>query len=300
MLKNLSKKNLQNAVFKGEDLSNASFSGSDLRGANFSGANLTGADFTGVRTGITPVNTVLIFFLALAISLFSGLVAMLTGRTVQGMLKSNDQLIRIAGIIAIALSLLFILYVFWKGGGTAIRNLILPACFIALVIGLVADFTGLGTGLGMLYLVLSIVLLVAMFVVGTIARAAAGALSNILFLIVAVSGASFGRSVGGGIGTVVMAISCALISKRALANAKGFEGLRRLAFFITTKFGTSFRDSILTDTDFSHSMIRNTDFTGSDVSLVKWGDSRKVNCVVNENLVTEKKKKKVTHEVQRG
>src|SRR5437773_1169298 len=227
MLKEHSQQNLQNASFRNGDLAHARFSDCDLRGADFSGADLAGADFTHVRTGISPLNTILLFILALAVSLLSGYIAMLTGSTIQVMLKSNDSLIRTAGIVAILLSLVFIAYAAWKGGGTAIRNLILPACFVALVIGLVADLTGLGTGRGMLYLVLSTVLLVIMFIVGTVARAAAGTLSNILFLIVAMSGAMFGRSMGGGIGTVVMAISCAIISKRALSGAKGFEGLRR-------------------------------------------------------------------------
>jgi uncharacterized protein YjbI with pentapeptide repeats len=99
----------------------------------------------------------------------------------------------------------------------------------------------------------------------------------------------FGRTVGGGIGTVVLAISCAMISKRALAGAKGFDGLRRIAFYITSKFGTSFRGSRLANTNFSQSKIHNSDFTNADISAVNWGDSRKVNCLMNEQIITDKK-----------
>ena len=291
MLKDHSKKDLQNALFKNEDLSYARFSDSDLRGANFSGSNLTGADFTNVRTGITPLNTGLLFFLALGVSLLSGFVAMLAGRTVQIMLASEDQKIRIAGIMTIAIVILFIAYAWWKGDNNAIIRLILPAVVLAIIVGVVAYVSGLGTGKGMFYLVLALLLTALMFIIGTIARAAAGTLSNILFLLVAMSGGIFGRSVGGGIGTVVMAISCALISKRALSGAKGFEGLRRIAFFITSKFGTSFRKTTLVDTKFSESRIYNSDFTGADISLVNWGDSRKINCLIDGQIITEKKKK---------
>jgi uncharacterized protein YjbI with pentapeptide repeats len=93
----------------------------------------------------------------------------------------------------------------------------------------------------------------------------------------------FGKSLGGGIGTVIMAISCAVISKKALSGAKGFEGLRRIAHSITSKFGTSFRDTRLSHANFSGSKIRNSDFSNADISTVNWGDSKKINCVIQEN-----------------
>src|SRR6187431_3200606 len=98
MAKDYSNKSLQNVSFKDQDLSNASFANSDLRGADFSGADLTSADLTHVRTGITPLNTMLIFIGALIVSLISGYFAMLAGHTIQGMLVSKDPNIRIAGI----------------------------------------------------------------------------------------------------------------------------------------------------------------------------------------------------------
>jgi Pentapeptide repeats (8 copies) len=123
-----------------------------------------------------------------------------------------------------------------------------------------------------------------MLIVGTAARAAAGTLSStILFVIVALGGGMFGKSVGGGIGTVIMAISCALISKRALSGAKGFEGLRRIAFAITSTFGTSFRNAKLFKANFAGSKIRNSDFSDADISSVNWGDAKKMNCIIKEN-----------------
>ena len=274
-----SNKKLQKASFKNEDLTNANFAGTDLRNADFSGANLSGADFTHIRTGITPSNVIIIFFAALLVSLLSGYVATLTGQTVQIMLASKDSYIRAAGIITLVIILLFILYTYWKGGGKAISHLIMPVVILAALIGIIAYVSGLGTGKGMLYLILALIMTVIMFIVGTIARAAAGTLSNILFLLVAASGGMFGKSVGGGIGTVVMAIGCAMISKRALSGAKGFESLRKIALFITKKYGTSFRNSKLNGSNFSQSRIHNTDFTNADVTAVNWGDSKKINCI---------------------
>ena len=292
MAKDYSNKNLRNAIFKNEDLSYARFSDSDLRGTDFSNANLTGAIFTHVRTGITPVNVALLFILALAVSLLSGYVAMLAGQTVQAMFKSNDANVRLAGIIATAITLLFILFTWWKGATRSITYLIVPVVVLSILIGIIAYVSGLGTGKGMLYLVLALLLVVVMFFVGIVARTAAGSLSNILFVLVALSGGIFSKSLGGGIGTAIMAISCALISKRVLSGAKGFEGLRKVAFFITRKFGTSFRNSRLTEANFSQSKIRNADFTNADLSYVNWSNTKKYNCITDVKTMTVVKNEK--------
>jgi hypothetical protein len=228
MVADYSNQNLQRASFTNKELAYATFTGSNLRRTDFSGANLNGADLTQVKTGVPPVTRMLLFLAALVVSLFSGYIAMLAGRTVQLMLASANKQIRMAGIATIVLNVLFIAYTWWKGGGNAIRNLFLPAVALAIIIGVIAKLSGYGTGLGMLYQILALLLVVVMFVVGTVARAAVGSLSStILFLIVAVGSSAFGKSVGGGIGTVVLALSCAQISKRALSGVPGFDGLQK-------------------------------------------------------------------------
>jgi uncharacterized protein YjbI with pentapeptide repeats len=288
MEKDYSNKNLQRASFKNEDLSYANFTNSDLRGADFSGANLVSANFTGTKTGITPLNTVLLFMGALIVSLLSGYFAMLSGHTVQGMLASDDSKIRTAGIATTIIVILFIVYAWWKGTGKAIMQLLSPVVLLAAIIGIISYISGLGTGLGMLYQIAALLFVVVMFIVGTIARVAAGTLSNVLFFIVALTGGIFGKSIGGGIASTIMAISCAMISKRALSGAKGFDSLRKLALFITARFGTNFRNSILANASFSGSKVFNSDFTNADLSSVNWNNSKKANCLVNGKVVTEK------------
>jgi len=273
------KKNLQRASFKDESLVNTSFMGCDLRGVDFSGSDLTGANLSHVKTGITPYNTAWIFLVAMMVSIFSGYVAMVAGSTIQGMLKSVDDRVQTAGIGTLVVIVLFMGYYYWKGGRSVFRHLLLPVVITALLVGAIAYFSGLGSGRGMFFLILSLLLVVVMVIIGTIARSLAGALSStVLFLLVAIGGSVFGKSIGGGIGTVIMAIGCALISKRALSGAKGFEILRGIAAYTTNKFGTSFRNAKLTNTNFSHSKIMNADFTNADVSAVNWGESKKENC----------------------
>jgi len=289
MTKDYSNKNLQNKSFKNEDLSFASFSNSDLRGVDFSGANLTSANFTHVKTGITPLNTALIFLAALIVSLISGYFAMLAGRTVHEMLASKDQNVRIAGIGTIVVTILFILYAWRKGTGKAIKNLIIPFALVAAVVGVIYTVFRLGTGFGILYQLFALLFVVIMFVVGTIARATANTLSVILFIIVAMSGGMFGKSIGGGVGSVILALACAQVSKRALSDAKGFELLRKIAFYVTKRIGTSFRNTKLAEANFSQSKLHNADFTNADLTFVRWGDSKKINCLINEQIKEKEK-----------
>jgi Na+-transporting methylmalonyl-CoA/oxaloacetate decarboxylase gamma subunit len=279
-MKDYSNKDLQGFFFGNEDLSNAVFSGSDLRGADFTNAKLAGADFTKVRTGIMKKHVILLFVVAMTVSLFSGYMAMLTGTTIQEMLASKDILIHASGMLTIALVLLLIACFFLKGIGRTIKNIIVPTCLIAIAVGLIGYLTGVGTGMGMVYLVLTVFLVTVMFIVGTIARTTAGSLSvSILFIAVAIGGGMFGKSLGGGIGTLVMALACALISKRALSGAKGFESLRKIAFLVTRRFGTSFRNSNLSYADFTAAKIKNIDFTGAETSSVTWGNTKFANCI---------------------
>lgn len=274
-----SNRNFQNETFENQDLSNADFSGSDLRGADFTGADLTGAILTNVITGIAPLNKWIIFFLALAVSLLSGYIAMHAGTTIHEMLDSTDVKVRVAGIASIVISLLFLCYYYWKGGLAVIKHILIPVMVLSAILWTIGYISELGSGEGIMYLTVSLLLVVLMVTIGTVSRALAGVLSSsVIFLIVAAGGSLFGKSLGGGIGTVIMAIACALISKRALSGAKGFEILRKITSHITCNFGTSFRNSKLNGADFSNSQINNADFTDADLSSVNWGNSKKINC----------------------
>jgi hypothetical protein len=169
--KDYSNKNLQKVSFKGQNLSNDSFANSDLRGVDFSGADLTGADLTHVKTGITPLNTILIFIGALIVSLISVYFAMLAGRTVDEMLASKEPNVRTIGIITIIITILFLLYAWRRGTGKAIKNLIIPFALLAAVAGIIVTVSRMGTGYGILEQLLALMFVLVMFIVGTIARA---------------------------------------------------------------------------------------------------------------------------------
>jgi len=216
--------------------------------------------------------------------LISGYFAMLAGRTVHEMLISKDQNVRITGIATCVVTILFLIYAWRRGTGKAIKNLVIPFVLLAAVGGIIMTVSRLGTGYGILYQLIALMFVVIMLVVGTIARATVHTLSVILFIVVAVLGSIFGKSIGGGLGPTIMALACAQISKRALSDTKGFERLRNIAFYVTKKLGTSFRNANLSNADFSKAKIRNTDFSDTDVLSITWTDTKPINSIIGEKI----------------
>lgn len=263
-------KNFHGISFKGDNHADVDFSGADLRGCDFTGAILTNANLSGCKTGLKTSSAVIVFCASLIISLLSGYFAMLTGETVQTMYNSADNNQHIAAYVLVGLMIVFILLFIWKGGINTIIT-IASTIVVALLIGLIAFMSGLGTGIGSLYGSLALILFVVMMFVGTIARAAAGTLSSsIIFLIVAIGGGLFGKSLGGGIGTVVLAVACAIISKRVLSGKGSFPLIKNIALKTGTYFGTSFKDADLTGVNFSDATIKNTNFKGAKLTGVIW------------------------------
>jgi hypothetical protein len=272
-----SNENLQGKSFRGADLQNMNFSGADLRSADFSNANLRGADFSRSKTGMMLRSKILVFIIALAVSLFSGFVAMLAGTTIQKMLKSDVPNYHIAAWVTIAFFAVFIGFAIWKGVFKAIVSVYLVLIALAIGAGLFVYFTGLGTGIGALNGLYALLLLGVMFIVGTISRATAGTLaSTLLFIVVALGGGMFGKSLGGGIGTVVMALSCAYISKRALKDTSNTSLLQKLALKISTLFGTKFKNADLTNANFSNAVVKNTNFSKANLTGVNWENTIKL------------------------
>jgi uncharacterized protein YjbI with pentapeptide repeats len=270
-----SQRDLQGKRFKSKDLHGSDFSGADLRGADFSFADLHGARFKNAKQGIRPRSKVYVFVFALVLSLLSGYIAMLAGTTVQGMVRSTDWRLEASGYILVFFFVIFTGAALWKGLNIAITRVLIALIAITIVLGCTMYLAGVGSGMGAVYGVFVLALMTIMFVIGTVARTTIGTLgSNILFLAIALGGGMFGRSVGGGIGTIVMALACALISKRALKDQTD-SYLKRIAVTISSWFGTSFAHADLRNADFSDSEIRNTNFFNANLTDVNWNNTKK-------------------------
>lgn len=270
-------KNLQGQSFKDQNLQNANFSETDLRGTDFSNTNLENADFSKVKTGLRTRFAILVFIFSLVVSLFSGYIAMLTGITIRSMINSEEANMQVAGYVTLGYFAIFIGFALWKGLFKATKQVLITIFALTILIGLFLYLSGLGTGVGALKGLLALLLMWLMFLVGTISRATAGTLaSNIIFLAVAMAGAMFGRTMGGGYGTVVLALACAVISKRALSDKNKSSLLRKIAIGIGGKFGTSFKGADLTNANFSDTIIKNTDFSNAKLAGVNWNNTKRL------------------------
>jgi hypothetical protein len=275
MAADYSGQDLKGKRFQSRDLENADFTGADIRGVDFSFSHLSGSRFVKAKTGITVLSKVLLFMITLVLSLASGYIAMLAGKTVQVLLKSSDILLRTSGYIITGFFLLFTIIAMWKGLFKTINTLLLAMIIITITMGLFMYLTGYGTGKGALYGTLGLLLMMVMFVVGTVARATVGTMgSTILFIIIALSGGVFAKSVGGGLATVIMSVACAVISKRALKGDSGNSFLKNIALRISSSFGTSFENADLTNADFTDAEIKNSNFSHAELRGVKWGKAR--------------------------
>jgi hypothetical protein len=275
MVMDFTNQTLRGRRFQRQNLEDADFSGTDLRGVDFSFANLKGARFVRVKTGITTASKLSLFLLSLVLSLLSGYIAMVSGKTAQVLLQSGEPMLRIGGYITTVFFLVFTIAAVWKGLFKVINTLLPIMIVTAIAMGLFMYLSGLGTGKGAIYGSLSLLLMAMMFIVGTIARATVGTLgSNLLFLVVALGGGMFGKSVGGGIATMIMAIACAVISKRALADESGKSVLKKIALRISSSLGTSFKNADLTNANFRDAELHNTDFSHAHLNGINWTRAR--------------------------
>ena len=260
----------------GKDLKDSDFRGADLRGYDFKGAKLSNANFSGCRTGVKTSSSVIIFIAALIISLMSGYIAMLSGTTLREMLASSNKTVVATGYINLGLMIVFMILTVWKGGKVTIISIAIIVPFM-LLLGVIARLTDLGTGEGSIQGSFTMLLFLLMIIIGTIARASAGTMSsNIIFIAVAVSGPLFGKFVlDAGYGTTVLAIACAVISKRSFSNSETYPLLKFIALKTGSYLGTSFEKADLTGANFSGATIKNTNFKGAKLSGVNWENAKK-------------------------
>ncbi len=249
---------------------NRNFRKRDLRGVDFSGADLRGADFSEAITGLSPHWKWGVFLLSLFLSIFFGALSGWSGNSIQGMIDSGNPRIARAGYFITVETAIFLCVVLLGGFRKAIHFVTLPAITLAFALGVIAAILHQGNGVGSLMAIIGIILAFAVVLVGTLARTAAGNLSSLLFIVVALSGAIAAKSAGGGILVTLVALSCVVVSKRALAGSWSFSTLNRwIVNFLLSK-GTRFKGADLSYASFRNAKLAQSDFLGANLEGVLW------------------------------
>ena len=268
-LLNFSGQNLQGKSFQGQNLVGADFRGADIRSTNFTGANLTNADFSGAVAGLDRKSSLILFFLAIFVSIMAGALAGLGGQFIQ-LLFEQSQYTFLAVTISSILLAFFLFVTFYRGLGTAIKSVVSKILFYSLSIAVLVIVTGVGNGVGAIGVIFGLVFLIIVTISATVARACAGTMSNILFFLVAISGVLVGRSFGAGLGATAIAISSVLISKRALSGDRRDAFVLSITLAISSYCGTSFRQANLTNANFTNARLIDADFRQAILTGICW------------------------------
>lgn len=256
--------------FRGQQLEGADFSGRDVRGSDFTGANLSSANFTNAKIGVPARVGAMVLGLAILLAIGCGVAI---GWAVDEMRTrlTADEWDQVAEGGSIGLTFLLLLgLIIWKGFDVALRvvavvYLVLVA--INVVANLIADDF---EWLALVRATALVVFLMLAIVAGMLGRVVGGVFGIWSVVLVAVLGGLATGQSNGGIAGVIVAVSLALISKRAVRGDPRDRTLRRVAHRLIGRWGTQFVDADLTGADFSGTDPIRCDARGAAVDGVTW------------------------------
>ncbi|WP_019500131.1 pentapeptide repeat-containing protein [Pseudanabaena sp. PCC 6802] len=277
---------LRGRSFKGQDLTGANFSRADIRSADFSGANLTGANFSYAKAGLSDVWQAGLLSGLVALALLSGGLSLVLSILVTHeafALSSVSHSAIATPSVAILLTILAFAALFAiREGFDRLDALLLKSMVLATVVATtilgaqptlaVAIAVATLTAIAAIFLTELVAILVAS--AETIAGTLAGALTGAIALVAAASSASFANSpIWLPLASVGLGIFTAW---RSLSNYAGDTWIHNLALTLVNLGGSSFRDSNLTDADFSHARLNSTDLRQSILTRTRFHQSEKL------------------------
>ena len=255
---------------RGASLEGADFTGRDLRGADFTGADLRSATFRDTRLGVSPRVGAGLFALGIVASVSAGVAIGWAVDQIRGGLTAEQwDEVGQGGILALVLILL-VAVVFWQGFDVAIRVVAVayPTLLaLAIVANLLWDEVEWLLALRATAIVVFLVLAVGAGMLGRVIGGVFGAWS--MAIVAVLGGLASGQAHGGGAG-IIVAVSLATLSKRALRGDPRDLTLRRVAHALVRRWGTRFVDTDLTGADFTGSDVRACDVRGAILVDVTW------------------------------
>ncbi len=290
------RENLRGLSFKGEDLSDADFSFADVRGTNFRGANLTGAKFCGAKAGLQKrwvvVLLVCLFIVAGVLGFFnffiSGSLILELGEVLISEPYLANQIGTWIGIILVVCG--FWMIIIFQGVRTEVIALAL--CLVISLTALSINFTASWGSVLILTLVLTLAgaltLAGTLALVGVLGLTLAGAMTGnlagfinrafpdrldsafnetlpLVFILVLIF--------------VLVAAQTSLsayIAHQSIKGDKKYTLIRNIAIAFAAIGGTSFRDTDLTDADFTNTTLKSTDFRGANITHACWKNTIKL------------------------
>lgn len=258
------------ASFRDQHLEGADFSGKDVRGADFTGSGLRSATFRDAKVGVTPRTGVIILGLAILVAIACGVVIGWAVDEMRSQLSAAewDQVAE-GGSLGVTM-LVFIALIVWKGFDTAIK---VGTVFYLVVVAINVAANLIWEDFEWLVLVRAtalIIFVVLAMLAGMMGRVIGGVFGMWSVVLVAVLGGLATGQSEGGVAGVVVAVSLAVISKRAVRGDQRDRTLRRFGHILIRRWGTKFIDADLTGADFTGTDASRCDARGATLDNVTW------------------------------
>ena len=256
--------------FRGRALEGADFSGKDLRGADFTGANLRSASFREAKVGVAPRVGAVILGIGVLIAIGTGMVI---GWSVDDIRNETtaEEWDEVATGGSLGLILLVLLgLILWKGFDVAIK-LIVVFYLVVAAVNIAAnliweEFEWLAL-VRATALIVFVILAITAGLLGRVIGGVFGVWSVVL--VAALGGLAIGQARGGIVG-IVIAMSSAFISKRAVHGDPRDRTLLRVGHRLIRRWGTQFVDADLTGADFTGTNALRCDTRRATVTDVTW------------------------------
>jgi len=256
--------------FRGQDLEGADFTGKDLRGADFTNSNLRSASFRDSKIGVAPRVGVAILGISVLVALIAG-VAIGWGVNEVRTRFNSDEWDQVAEGGSLGLTILVLLaLIFWKGFDFAMKVIVV---FYAVVvaINIVANLVWDEFEWIVLARATALIIFVILAIIaGMLGRVTGGALGMWSVVFVAVLGGLATGQSDGGVTGIIVAVSLAAISKRAVRGDPRDRTLRRIGHRLVRAWGTKFIDADLTGADFTGADASRCDARGATLDNVTW------------------------------
>jgi len=271
--------------FRGQSLNEFDFSGRDVRGADFTGADLRSASFRDAKLGVAPRMGVVLLGLAILVSIATGVAIGWAVNEMRNRLSAAqwDEIAE-GGSLGLIM-LILVAVIIWRGFDYAIRFVVV-FYLVVLAANIVANLLWEEVEwITALRATALIVFLVLAMVVGMLGRVVGGVFGTWSVLLPAVIGGLTIGKAEGGIAGVIVAMSLAFVSKRAVHGDARDRTLRRWAHRLVGRFGTKFVDADLTGADFAGTDASRCSVRGATLNGVRWDPDKPLPLDLPEDAV---------------
>lgn len=324
-------KNYQGQSFVNKNLVKKDFTNADIRGANFTNANLTQANFTNAITGLQQHSVFYLILLALFLFAISGTGSIQISVIFMSTLSNRftEEFTFIPAIIIFVSIIVFSIFTIRQGfliGGLYLAITISIAVPLGMLLGrilagigpialaiawtpIVVFTTAIAISIIRIILHRKIFVEILDVVSGLIIFLTAITTWNILKDITQQGTGAVAKSLDIAIHNNLSTLSMTIMTTvlilvlgyylgfKSIGDDQTFDFTKQIAVILTSLMGTSFRNSNLTDANFSQASINSTDFRNAvltrtffrgcrELNLARWGSSYLNNQQIKRLIVT--------------